>query len=204
MEDHKSNFQSNPTVRLLNPAKNELGRISKTISDKTDVNLRNSLHLNQWKNTQEVIDWFKGIDQKEHYKFIMFDIKDFYPSFSKELLNDALIFAKTIINLDDHDKKIIYYTHKSWHFNQKQTWMKKGGDLFDVLMGAHDGVGVCEHIVIFLLNLLGRKYGTKNIGLYRDDGLSSFKNCSGQQMKKIKWKKLRKTYKKYLRTMIWR
>ena len=80
--------------------------------------------------------------------------------------------------------------------------MKKGGDLFDVLMGAHDGVGVCEHIVIFLLNLLGRKYGTKNIGLYRDDGLSSFKNCSGQQMKKIKWKKLRKTYKKYLRTMV--
>ena len=204
MEDHKSNFQSNPTVRLLNPAKNELGRISKTISGKTDVNLRNSLHLNQWKNTQEVIDWFKGIDQKEHYKFIMFDIKDFYPSFSKELLNDALTFAETIINLDDHDKKIIYYTHKSWHFNQKQTWMKKGGDLFDVLMGAHDGVGVCEHIVIFLLNLLGRKYGTKNIGLYRDDGLSSFKNCSGQQMKKIKWKKLRKTYKKYLRTMIWR
>ena len=113
LEDHKSNFQSNPTVRLLNPAKNELGRISKTILDKIYVNLRNSLHLNQWKNTQEVIDWFKGIDQKEHYKFIMFDIKDFYPSFSKELLNDALTFAETIINLDDHDKKIIYYTHKS-------------------------------------------------------------------------------------------
>ena len=109
----------------MNPAKNELGRISKTILDKVNVNLRNSLLLNQWKNTQEVIDWFKGIDNKQHYKFIMFDIKDFYPSISKGLLNDALTFVETIINIDDHDKKIIYHSRKSLLFNQEQTWMKK-------------------------------------------------------------------------------
>ena len=62
LKDHKPNFQSNPTIRLLNPAKKGLARISKTISDKINVNLRNSLHLNQWKNTQEVIHLFKGID----------------------------------------------------------------------------------------------------------------------------------------------
>ena len=67
LKDHKPNFQNNTTVRLLNPAKNELGRISITILDKISVNLRNSVHLNQWKNTQEVIDWFKGIDNKQHY-----------------------------------------------------------------------------------------------------------------------------------------
>ena len=44
LKDHKPNFQNNPTVRLLHPAKNELGRISKTILDK--INLRNFLHLN--------------------------------------------------------------------------------------------------------------------------------------------------------------
>ena len=49
------NFQNNLTIRVLNPPKNELGRISKTILDKINVNLRNSIHLNQWKNTQEVI-----------------------------------------------------------------------------------------------------------------------------------------------------
>ena len=38
---------------------------------------------------------------------------------------------------------------------------------------------VFEFIGIFLLNLLGRQYDTKNIGLYRDDGLLIFKNCSG-------------------------
>ena len=32
LKDHKENFINNPTVRLLNPAKNEVGRISKTIS----------------------------------------------------------------------------------------------------------------------------------------------------------------------------
>ena len=49
-------IKNNPIVRLFNPAKNELRRISKTILDKVNVNLRNSLRLNQWKNTQEVID----------------------------------------------------------------------------------------------------------------------------------------------------
>ena len=72
--------------------------------------------------------------------------------------------------------------------------MKKGNDLFDVSMGAYDGAEVCELIGIFLLNLLGRQYDTKNIGLYRDDGLSIFKNCSGPQMEKIK-KRLQKVFK---------
>ena len=152
LKDRKPNFQNNPTVRLLNPAKNELRQISKTILDKINVNLRNSPHLNQWKNTHKVIDWFKSIDNKQHYKFIMFDMEDFYPSIPKELLTDALTFTETIINLDDHDKKIIYHSCKSILFNQEQTWIKKGSDLFDVWMGAYDGAEVCELIGIFLLN----------------------------------------------------
>ena len=34
IKDHKENFNNHPTVRLINPAKNELGRISKLILDK--------------------------------------------------------------------------------------------------------------------------------------------------------------------------
>ena len=64
----------------------------------------------------------------------MFDDKDFYKSILKEHLNDALPFAETIINIDNHDKKIIYHSRKSLRFNQEQTWMKKGSDLFDVWM----------------------------------------------------------------------
>ena len=72
--------------------------------------------------------------------------------------------------------------------------MKKGGGLFNVSMGAYDSAVVCELISIFLLNLLGQQYDTKNIGLYRDDGLKILKNCSGLQMEKIK-EHLQKVFK---------
>ena len=38
------------------------------------------------------------------------------------------------------------------------------------------------------------EYDTKNIGLYRDEELSVFKNCSGPQMEEIK-KHLQKVFK---------
>ena len=33
LKDHKENFNNNPTLRLVNPAKNELGHINKAILD---------------------------------------------------------------------------------------------------------------------------------------------------------------------------
>ena len=75
------------------------------------------------------------------------------------------------LTLDDIDKKIIYYSHKSLLFNQERTYIKNGGDPSDASMGAYDDVEVCERVVIFLLNLLGQQDDTKNIGLFRDDGL---------------------------------
>ena len=66
-----------PTVRLINPAKNEIGRISKVILDKINSSLIEQLKVNQWKNTQNVIEWFTKIEEKSNHKFIVFDIKDF-------------------------------------------------------------------------------------------------------------------------------
>ena len=57
---------------------------------------------------------------------------------------------------------------------------------FDVTMGAYDGAEICELIGIFMLSLLGTKSDSKNIGLYRDDGLSIFRNVSGPELEKIK------------------
>ena len=74
LKDQKPNFQNNPTVRLFNPAKNELGRIIETISDKINVNLRNSLHLNQWKIHKKLSIGSKALAINN---IIMFDIKDF-------------------------------------------------------------------------------------------------------------------------------
>ena len=43
LKDYKLNFQNNPTAQILHLAKNEIGRISKTILDKINVNHRNSI-----------------------------------------------------------------------------------------------------------------------------------------------------------------
>ena len=39
LKDQKTNFLNNPKVRLLNPTKNELGRISKSILDRINTSL---------------------------------------------------------------------------------------------------------------------------------------------------------------------
>ena len=65
LKNHKDNFQNNPTVKLINPTKNEIGRINKVISGKIDSSLIKHLKVNQWKNTQNLIEWFIKIDEKK-------------------------------------------------------------------------------------------------------------------------------------------
>ena len=53
-------------------------------------------------------------------------------------------------------------------------------------MGAYEGAEICELVGILMLSLLSRKFSSNNIGLYRDDGLSVFRNISGRQAEKHK------------------
>ena len=142
LKDHRDNFQSNPSTRLLNPAKNEIGRISKEILDKINVNVRRTLNLNQWKNTSDVIAWFKNIKDKSLCKFVIFDIKDFYPCIKQYLLTKAIIFAKKHTNISEEDFNIIQHARKSL-FSDGEAWAKKHSGIFDVTMGACDGAEVC-------------------------------------------------------------
>ena len=41
---------------MINPAKNEFGKISKVILDKINKNIRENLQLDYWKNTNTVIN----------------------------------------------------------------------------------------------------------------------------------------------------
>ena len=50
-------------------------------------------------------------------------------------------------------------------------WLKKEGGSFDVTLGVYDGMKVYELIGIYMLYLIGRMYDSKNICLYRDEGL---------------------------------
>ena len=183
LKDHKKNFQNNRTVRLINAAKNEIGKISKVILDQINSNLIEQLKVNQWKNTQNVIEWFAKTEVKSNHKFILFDIKDFYPSIKETLLIKAINFAGKRVNITNEDKVIIKHARKSLLYGNSEPWMKKDSRLFDVTMGAYDGAEVCELVGTFLLYKLSLKY---NIGLYHDDGLRIFKNMSGPKSEKVK------------------
>ena len=186
LKNDKPNFKNNPKVRLINRAKNEIGRISKNILDKISHQLRDSLRINQWKDTSEVIEWFLKIPDKNRYKFAIFDIKDFYQSLSEKLLTNALNFAKEISDISREDMQIMYHDRKTLLFSNKNPWMKREGNLFDATVGAYDGAEVCELVGIFIINKISEKYDKNDIVLYRDDALAVFKNISGLESESIK------------------
>ena len=74
------------------------------------------------------------IEEKSKPTFIVFDIKDFYPSISKYFLQKALEFVKIKVSITQEEEKIIYHSHKTLLFKHQETWMNKGGELFDVTM----------------------------------------------------------------------
>lgn len=61
LKDHKDNFQNNPTCRLINPTKSELGKVSKQILDKINKAIIDKTNVHQWKNTRATLDWFINI-----------------------------------------------------------------------------------------------------------------------------------------------
>ena len=171
-----------------------MGLVSKQILEKINSQIRCSTNLNQWRNTAAVIDWFKNIPDKSNSKFIKFDIVDFYPSISEELLGKALEFAKKIVSISDSDMKIIMNSRKSLLFDENSIWCKKGDKLFDVTMGSYDGAEVCEVVGLYILYTLGKVVGDEHVGLYRDDGLGEFPGMSNSEADRTR-KKIVKVFK---------
>ena len=110
LKDHKPDFTKNTKTRLINPEKNKIDKLSKSIFNKINNKLKNIIRLNQWKDTSEVINWFNKIEEKSKDTFIVFDIKDFYPSISKYLLQKALEFTQAKISSNQEEEKIIYHS----------------------------------------------------------------------------------------------
>ena len=180
-KDHKDNFRVNPKYRLLNPTKSELGKIRKHVLQQVSTNIRTALNVNQWQNTSEVKKWFQNII----HTFTIFDIQEFYPSIGEKLLKDAVLFA----NINRKDIEVIFHCRRPLLFHNNEPWIKKdnNGD-FDVTMRSYDGPEVFELAGLFMLNMLSKKFDKDNIGLYRDDGLSVFKNYNGHQNYKVRKK----------------
>ena len=107
LKDHKPSFNNNPTCRLLNPTKPEIGKISQKILAKINATVRDKTKLNQWQNTQSVVDWFSSLENKERLSFIQYDVDNFYVSISEELINKSLDFASNYVTISLEDRKII-------------------------------------------------------------------------------------------------
>ena len=125
--------------------------------------------MNQWKNTQATINWFKSLKNKEKLAFIVFDVEKFYPSIDQKLLLEALKWCRKYVNMSDKEIEVIMAARKAMLYMDGEPWAKKGGDIFDVGMGFFDGAEICEIIGLFLLEEL-EQLGC-NVGIYRDDGL---------------------------------
>ena len=167
--------------------KSELGKLSKHILQKINNEVRLNLTVNQWQNSSESIEWFKNIHNKNAHTFTVFDIQEFYPSIKEDLLRDAVSFAQNCIDIHSNEIEVIFHSGKSLLYHNNKPWIKNDGNgEFDVTMGSYDGAEVCEVVALFMLDIISKKYLKENIGLYRDDGLSVFKNQTGHQNDKVR------------------
>ena len=95
-------------------------------------------------------------------------------------------FPEKHVNIINEDIVIIKHARKSFLYDSNEPWIKKTNCLFDVTMGAYDGVEVCELVGTFLLYRTSQKYNKNNIGLYRDDGLAIFNDISAAKSERVK------------------
>ena len=140
LKDHKDNFANNLPCRLINPAKSEIGLISKRILDRINGELKNKLNVQQWKNSLDVTTWFTAIAEKRRCVFTCFDICEFYPSISEGLLRKALLFARERTEISDQEMDTILHARKSLLFSGGSDWSKNNRlGTVDVTMGSLTG-----------------------------------------------------------------
>ncbi len=68
---------------------------------------------------------------------MQFDIIDFYPSITKNILIDSINYARKYIDITNEQNEIILACRKTVIKNNESTWVKSGLDNFDDSM---DGV----------------------------------------------------------------
>ena len=138
--------------------------------EKLNSDIIEKLQLNQWRNTDAVLKWFNNITDKSNCSFIQFDIKEFYPSITENILHQTFKFAKQHTNIDKNDLRIINHCCKSLLFSDNKTGKKKATDAcFDVIMGGFDGAEICELVGLYIQSKLEKILPKSNFGLYRDN-----------------------------------
>ena len=154
--------------------------------------LRAKTSLAQWKNSFDVIRWFRGIKNKNKCSFIVLDICEYYPSISEKLLKDALSWAEKIVKISEEEKEVILSAKKSLLYKDSVAYRKKNG-VFDVTMGSYDGAETSDIVGLFLLSKV-QDLGV-SLGCFRDDWLG-YSRLTPRQTDVVK-KKLKKIFENH-------
>ena len=197
IKDHKTNFPNNIQYRLINPARNNLGKVTQQIIRNAVSSVKEQTNLNLWMGTSEVLKWYEA-NKKQGAQFIQYDIEAYFPSISEPLLDKALDFANGFHKINEEQKKMIKTCRKSILFGSEGEAWTKNNTNFDVTMGSLDGVEISELIGLFMLNEVRNITGLnqRNSGLYRDDGLILLEKCRGPKRERIV-KDLHKLFKSH-------
>ena len=123
IKDHTCEFPNKILCHLINPSKSSIGKISKEILNRINEKIISLVTMNQWKNTSAVLKWYKKIHNKTQCSFIQFDIESFYPSITQGLMNKAIEFANTIVDIPDEDLSVIMESRKALLFSEKLSWV---------------------------------------------------------------------------------
>ena len=91
---------------------------------------------------------------KEKWHIMSFDICDFYPSITPNLLQKALEYAESFVKISDQDKEIIFQSRKSFLFHDGKAWVKRESEDFDVAMGSFDSAEISDICGLYILSLL--------------------------------------------------
>ena len=134
IKDHKSDFKTNPECRLINPAKTQIGRVSKIIVQDICASLRLALNINQWRSTKDCIKWFDEYNKDDRCSFIKYDTREFYPSIIERALDRALDLAKEYMVMPLDKVEIIKHCRKTLLYYEDSIWIKK-----------KDKVGISTH-----------------------------------------------------------
>ena len=95
------------------------------------------------------------IPLKKQSHIIKFDIVSFYRSISRNVLNEAIQFARNYHNINDDMINTIMNSRKAFLFYDGNPWVKKDTlQHFDVTEHSFDGAEICELVGLYLLNQL--------------------------------------------------
>ena len=151
IKDHKPNFPYKISCRTINPSKSHIGKWTKVILQNHIEEIRSKSELLQWKNSNDVIDWFQNINDKKHKCFINFDIKNFYPSINKVHLLKAIEFSKKYTDFTDDEIELIMHTCQTVVYYDNRMWTKSSNnEHFDIAMGSYHGAEVCDLVGLFI------------------------------------------------------